>query len=282
MRLSPRLLRRLTAALMLSSALTLATASAEAANDPVGAFLSSQYTYCDAKLVAGLWKISIDDAKAEIGRKIEGGYAGNIAPILQQARDASLTCEWADVPHGYDDAERLARVWNMDSVEDAKAKIAWLYTQGDSASVLNALADNPAAVAPQVDDAALDAFYASAYTYCDAKLIGALWHIDMTQAKAEIGQKILNGYGDNLPQILSAARLEAQCDFSDTGLSYSDAEKLASVWGVPVVQAKDKAAHHYTQGNSAAVQAALAGPATPRPTPIVNTPGNQPPANGGK
>lgn len=260
MRLSSRLLRRLTAALLFSSALTLASAArAEAPVDPVGAFLSSQYTYCDAKLVAGIWSVSIDEAKAGIGRKIVSGDTDNVEMILRDARNARLECTWADVPHSYEDAERFARLWSLDSVEEAKAKIAYLYTQGASATVVSVLAEEDSAAATPVDDAALEAFFTSDYTYCDARLIGALWRIDITQAKAEIGQKILNGYAENLPAILNEARATASCDFADTGLGYEDAEKLAAVWGVPVGEAKAKAAAFYTAGRSALVKEALGG-----------------------
>lgn len=252
--------RRVAAALMISSSLTIAgvalSAQAQAQGDPVSTFLTSQYTYCDAKLIAGLWKSSIEDAKAAIGLKIQNGQEEDLATNLTAAR-AVVACEWADVPHGYDDAEKLAQAWGLADVTDAKDKIAYLYTQGRSADVLAALGEQPV-VDDRWDEEALTAFYGSDYTYCDAKLIGALWNIGSNEAKAEIGRKIVNGYGENLPMFLTEARRIASCDFFDTGLGYDDAERLAGVWGVSVDEAKDKAAAYYTNGESRIVSEALA------------------------
>ncbi len=276
---SSRTFRRIAAALMLTSSLTFAsvalTGRAEAAG-AVEAFVASKYTYCDAKLVAGVWSISITQAKAEIGMKIQNGIESNIPLILRDARNAGYACEWADTPHNYNDAEKLAKLWGYADPADAKAKIAYLYTQGESAIVLEALGQAPASTEAPSNEAQLNAFFDSPYTYCDAKLVGAFWGIDITQAKAEIGQKILGGYPENIPLILADARKQAQCDFVDTGLGYEDAEKLAGIWAVSTDEAKTKVAAYYTNGESRVVLEALGAaaqaPSEPRPTPIVTVP----------
>jgi hypothetical protein len=280
MRSRSRFFRRIAAALMVSTSLTLAAVSlssrAEAAADPVETFLTSKYTYCDAKLVAGVWKISIGEAKATIGQKIQNGIESNIPLILRDARNAGIACEWADTPHNYNDAEKLAKLWGYADPAEAKAKIAYLYTQGESAVVLEALGQAPASTEVPSNEAQLNAFFDSPYTYCDAKLVGALWSIDITQAKAEIGQKILGGYPENIPLILADARKQAQCDFADTGLGYEDAEKLARIWAVSTDEAKTKVAGYYTNGESRVVLEALGAaaqtPAEPGPTPIITVP----------
>ena len=141
MAVSRRTLRRIAAALMLSSSLTFAsvalTGRAAAANE-LETFFSSAYTYCDAKLVASLWSIPIDEAKATIGRKILNGIGDAVPVILQEARLA-YACEWADTPHTYSDAEKLAALWGLPDPYDAKLKVAKLYTQGRSAEVVAAL-----------------------------------------------------------------------------------------------------------------------------------------------
>lgn len=225
-------------------------------NRGLRAFHESAYTYCDARLIAESWRVDIDEAKSIIGEKVINRHEDALADSLALAR-ASISCTWADVPHSYADAERLARAWGLASAADAKDKVAYLYTQGRSREVLQQLSQTESAPQPQ-DPRALAAFERSAYTYCDAKLIGALWNIGIFEAKAEIGQKILNGYGENLPDFLVEARRRASCDFADSGLSYADAEKLASVWVVSVEQAKIKVATYYTNGQSAIVAEALA------------------------
>lgn len=275
-----RLFRRILAALMVSTSLTFATvalsseAKAQSEQESLNAYFESGYTYCDAVLLGALWKTEVGDAKVVIGRKVLAG-SPDIPALLSQARQ-SHACTWADTPHNYNDAEALATAWGLPSAAEAKDKIAYLYTQGRSAEVLAALQQAGGGPLSAEEERGYAAFQSSGYTYCDAKLVGAAWSISIEKAKAEIGMKILNGYGDNLPDILSAARQEAQCDFFDTGLSYDDAEKLASVWGVTIDRAKDKAAEYYTAGQSATVTAALSGPVTPRPTPIITVPGERP------
>ncbi len=283
--------RRMSAALMFSTSLTFASvalsaqASAQTTDESIRAFEESAYTYCDAKLIAHFIGEPVEGGKVRIGSKLVRGQFEILQSTLARARQYS-TCSWADTQHSYGDAEALAQVWGLASASDAKDKVAVLYTQGRSAEVLSALqqAGDVPLTAEQEQGAA--AFYQSDYTYCDAKLVSAAWDINIDQAKAEIGIKILNGYSDNLQQVFAAGRQETQCDFPDTQLSYEDAEKLASIWGVAVEEAKVTAAQYYTNGQSAAVRAALASEAPPRPTPIIKTPPGQqdepPPANTGK
>ncbi|MFT3808457.1 MAG: hypothetical protein QM698_00910 [Micropepsaceae bacterium] len=277
-----RTFRRIAAALMLSTSLTVAAIAiapkAEAAADPIGTFLTSTYNYCDATLISKSWKIDIDAAKAVIGDKIQNGLESALEASLAAAREEGAACEWADVPHTYEDAERLAAAWGLQDAGEAKDKIAYLYTQGRSAEVLSALSEAGAAPMTPEDQEAWEAFQASDYTYCDAKLVGAAWSMQIDQAKAAIGYKVLNGFADQLPEIFAEGRQTTSCDFTDTLLTYEDAEKLAGIWGVDVGRAKDKAAAYYTNGQSAVVLGALgqsaSNPANPKP--IVTMPGATP------
>ncbi|BCW87268.1 hypothetical protein sos41_03970 [Alphaproteobacteria bacterium SO-S41] len=263
-------IRRFTAALMVSTALALAPAAfaatamppistpAPSEDDAFMAFANSGYTYCDATLLAGLWSIDVDKAKTTIGQKVLNGLIENIPPLLVEAR-RSHACSWADTPHTYEDAERLAAYWKTPEVYDAKTKVAKLYTAGRSAEVVAALAAAPAANngAASEDQADYEAFANSSYTYCDAKLISELWTIGIGDAKATIGYKLRNGYGDLIPPILVEARQSHACTWADTGYGYEDAVALAKVWGVKEEAAKLKAAKYYTNGESAVVERAL-------------------------
>lgn len=98
----------------------------------------------------------------------------------------------------------------------------------------------------------------SGYTYCDAKLMGAIYGQDPYQGKLIIGQKIANGIGSNIPLMLSDSRARGnRCEWSDLPHSYADAEALGNYWGVSPGQAKVKAASYYTGGQSAVVIDAL-------------------------
>jgi hypothetical protein len=110
----------------------------------------------------------------------------------------------------------------------------------------------------QDEDDAMRAFFSSGYTYCDAKLVGALWGMDPGQGKAEIGYKVIGGFPANLRRVFGESRANGNsCEWGDTGLSYSDAERLAAVWGLSTWDAKLKAADHYTHGRDYIVGNAL-------------------------
>lgn len=104
-----------------------------------------------------------------------------------------------------------------------------------------------------------EAFFASRYNYCDAKLVGALYGQDVEGGKVIIGQKILNGIGENVPVVLRESRAQgAVCDWEDTGLSYADAQVLAQTWGfADPYQAKLKAADLFTNGREQQVRNGL-------------------------
>lgn len=120
-----------------------------------------------------------------------------------------------------------------------------------STSIVTLAASSPA-LAQYSEDQAFDAFARSPYYYCDAKLIGDLWNVDIWQGKVGIGEKILMGIGGNIPDALAMSRSDGnKCSFGDTGFDYSDAERLASLWSLGSVEdAKDKIEYMATNGQS--------------------------------
>ena len=117
-----------------------------------------------------------------------------------------------------------------------------------------------AAMLPQAAYAASDeeTFYNSGYNYCDATLLAAYWGLDSYAAKVTAGQKIKRKNKQGVKEALANGRTMASCEFSATGHTYEDAEKLASYWGMAnVVEAKNKVALLYTRGNSKQVKNAL-------------------------
>lgn len=114
----------------------------------------------------------------------------------------------------------------------------------------------PAAAQSQSD--AWETFFQSGYTYCDAKLVGALWGMSPEEGKIEIGMKVINGLTANLRGVLGESRANGnRCGWEDTGLDYSDAGVLANIWGLTTSNAKLKAARHMTNGRQDIIQNAL-------------------------
>ena len=84
----------------------------------------------------------------------------------------------------------------------------------------------------------------SGYHYCDAKILGKLWHTSTFQAKKVAGRKMNRGDFTGVRRdIMSARKLAVRypanaCTYHEAGYTYADAEYLAGVWQVPVGQAK--------------------------------------------
>lgn len=260
-------IRRIAAALMLTTSLTVASAAfvqpAQAQANYTNAFFQSGHTYCDAKLVAAVWGVSADQGKAIIGRKIVNGIGDDVQRVLTEARQ-SYACDFNDTPHSYEDAVILARLWGQPSPWEAKLAVAQYYTFGQSYTVTEALAGARTRPAPrpaadgQTGAQQQQAFQQSGFTYCDAKLVAAVWGTTVLKGKAVIGRKILNGIGDDVYRVLNEARQSYACDFEDTGHTYDDAAYLAQVWGHgdPFVT-KATIAQLYTDGDSQTVLSAL-------------------------
>lgn len=124
------------AALMLSTSLTLVSLS-----EPASAmtWASSNYNYCDAKLVAATWGMSIDNAKVQIVQKLQQGGRRNVNAILKSSRAAGNRCDWEDTGYTYSDAQQLASIWGLSEPYQAKLKVAKYFTKGQSRIVKNVL-----------------------------------------------------------------------------------------------------------------------------------------------
>jgi hypothetical protein len=135
-------MKRFAAVLMLSSSLTLVAMAEPAVARGGGAmatYASSGYQYCDAKLIADLWGISVEQAKVQIGLKIQNGIGRNIPSVLRLSRQQGNTCEWEDTGYSYEDAQQLADLWGLDEPYNAKLKVARYVTNGQRYIVDRAL-----------------------------------------------------------------------------------------------------------------------------------------------
>ena len=231
--------------------------AAQSETDYLSAFGNSAYTYCDAKLVGALWGMSPYQGKIEIGTKIVGGYDENLVDILQSSRNNGFSCEWADTGLSYDNAEQLGRLWGVEPW-DAKARAAGMYTMGRSGEIATLLQGESDMHDPDMEQAALDRFWNSGYSYCDAKMLGELYGTDAYQGKIEIGNKIGAGLVANIPIVLNESRESgARCDWSELPYGYSDAQVLANAWGVDIARAKAAASELATWGRIDVIAAAL-------------------------
>ena len=231
---------------------------AQSESDYVRAFGNSAYTYCDAKLVGAVWGMDPYEGKIQIGMKILGGYAENLGPLLQTSRNRGFACEWADTGLSYNDAEQLGELWGVEPW-DAKARAARMFTMGNSGEVYGVLGGGESdGHDPDMEQTALDRFWASGYSYCDAKMIGELYGTDTYQGKIEIGNKIGAGLIANIPLVLNESRERgASCDWADLPYGYSNAQVLAAAWGMDVASAKAAAGDLATWGRIDVIAAAL-------------------------
>ncbi|GIF14538.1 hypothetical protein [Actinoplanes teichomyceticus] len=147
---------------------------------------------------------------------------------------AEPTAEWDayfDAGYDYDDALRLARLWNMstDDIGGVKAEAGRRLLAGQ-ALPFPATPDEPGQV-----PATVQKFFAAGYGYDDAVKLAKLWHLKTPyDAKVAAGKRLLAGQTLPIkPERESAEskqellRVEA---FDRAGYDYDDAVKLAKLW----------------------------------------------------
>lgn len=138
-----RLLAGVSMAVVMSTTMVVGHAQVNYANT---FYKTGGYTYCDAKLLAGLWKESVWEAKVIAGDKLAHGLADAVREQLQDARNqagrnnVSCSFEDADNPqYTYDDAVKLANYWGEPTPYDAKLKIGRLLQDGYNDAIRSAL-----------------------------------------------------------------------------------------------------------------------------------------------
>ncbi len=243
---------------LFSMALALGIPSAALADkrDDMRAFQAA-YSTCDARVLSYYWKMSVRDAKLQIGQKVNAGLAAGLTNQLQSARsdasrDESKHCTYRDAGFTPADAKRLADKWNM-SLSDTKAMIGRKATSGSVGYLRTALLE------PEQDTSA----FLAKFTYCDAKILSALWRNSVSDAKALAGYKIRVGQRATVDSALIAARRmtkndpSKRCSYSEAGFSYSDAERLSRAWGMSVSDTKVLIETKVAEGGIATVREAL-------------------------
>lgn len=262
MNLTKTLKRRLPALTLLLALIGLPnTAHAQADKT---AFFESSFDYCDAKLLAGFWGDGISEAKATISFKLGIGGEDLVRQSLKMAREKALetsspTCSIYEMGYAPADAEALAKYFNYSTLTEAKAAMFnKMLNQGEPAlvEVLKAAGAPTVSAKPAkpVNKDPFQAFLASRFDYCDAKVLGQLWGVPVDESKLRIGTKIVSGY----PQIV-ASELDrafgtaghAECEWVELDYTYEDAQAMAAMWGQPVDESKARMTRKVNFGNRA-------------------------------
>lgn len=251
-----------------------ASASAGPESDlDFAAFAQSNLTYCDAKVVAHLWKTSVSESKVQLGRKIRAKSDPSSAVQAARRATASLPskrCSWTEAGFSYEDAEKLGRLWSKSTFE-AKAimdqKIASLGDR-ELRKILEEAGKGGGSASSEADTRA---FFSSDYNYCDAKVLAAFWGVGVTESKERIGRKLRSKNRNVVERSLARGRQAVvdeptkRCSFDETGFSYADAEKLGTYWKKSVDDAKTLVEKKVTMGGTNAVKEALAAAGKKRP-----------------
>jgi len=136
--------------------------------------------------------------------------------------------------YGYDDAVKLAQLWNStDKIGDVKAAAGLRLLAGETLPIK----PDPKNIEAAKNQKYIDTFFDAHYTYDDAAQLAKIWKIkDAGQAKVVGGKKL--AAGEKLPIKAgsakpdpSVAKEEAQRDaYFAAGYDYDDAVRLAKMW----------------------------------------------------
>ncbi len=134
--------------------------------------------------------------------------------------------------YDYDDAVKLAKVWNSkDEIGTVKAEAGRRLLAGETLPVR----PSPENVAEATEARQVEAFFAAGYGYDDAVRLAKLWKTaDAYEAKVLGGKKLLAG--ERLPggpgtgnEAIAKVQRQVEAFFA-AGYDYDDAVKLAKLW----------------------------------------------------
>jgi hypothetical protein len=138
--------------------------------------------------------------------------------------------------YDYEDAQKLAKLWSMSDVGQAKAEAGDRLLRGQPLPFA-ATPDDPASEEPvdPLAQARYQAFFDAGYAWDDAEKLAKLWKLsDPSDAKIEGGKRLLDG--EKLPIKPKPANVAEALDnkrvdkFFQAGYTVDDAIKLADLW----------------------------------------------------
>lgn len=225
----------------------------------VSTYMTSDFTICDAKVLATVWDLTLHDAKVSIGQKITHMGRGAAVTAIDGNREAAmlrgLQCNYQDEGLTYEDAARLATQWGQSPAE-AKVTLENKLMRGWAGPYL---AGAQEAIDEHHEDPTPDnmsAFFGSHYRYCDAQLLSRSWGTSVSDAKSSIGYKVITGL--DVDRYLDDARKQSPitCAFHEN-FTMMEGETLAAIWGVDLSEAKARAETKLSAGFHGAIASAL-------------------------
>jgi hypothetical protein len=158
-------------------------------------YFADGYDYDNAVQLASLWhETDPGQAKADAGLKLLEGLALPVAPngTPETPQEKAQGAFFAG-GYDYNDAVTLGNLWQETDIGVIKAQAGQLLLDGETLPIQPST-PSESATPQSSEDQALAAYFAAGYNYNDAVTLGNLWHqTDLTQIKAEAGQKLLDG-----------------------------------------------------------------------------------------
>ena len=168
------------------------------------AYFAAGYDYNNGLQLAALWKTTdVATAKAAAGLKLLEGEALPVMPSgTPETPQEKALGAFFNAGYDYNDALTLGTLWHETDVTQIKTEAGQKLLDGQPLPIVPSTpltSDQPvvpgsASPNDTAQSRALDAYFAAGYNYNDALTLGTLWHeSDVTQIKAEAGQKLLDG-----------------------------------------------------------------------------------------
>lgn len=157
------------------------------------------YTYEDAALIAKLWGMTVEAAKATIESKVLWGNEAYLQSELARGRNGQATPamsdddahfqRYANSGYCYCDARVLGSFWSSDAW-DAKLTIGRKLGLGNPSFIEAALVQARGQARQRGESCE---FYETGYSSADAEALAAAWGMPVSEAKARVGKLVMAG-----------------------------------------------------------------------------------------
>jgi hypothetical protein len=124
-------------------------------------------------------------------KQAKGGRAVVVANGQTSDGESPALDKYFASGYDYNDALSLGKLWNQTDVNQIKTEAGQKLLAGDTLPVKPS--GDAAEVIPAKTTAEVNAFFNAGYTYNDAVKLGQLWNEDSWHAKADGGQKLMDG-----------------------------------------------------------------------------------------
>lgn len=178
-----------------------ATLTEDEVKEGLEAFFSAGYGYDNARQLAGLWNLSTDKishVKAVAGKKLLAGETLPVNPVAnpdapEVPEDPEVTKrveKFFEAGYGWDEAEKLAKMWKIADPSDAKAEAGKRLLAGETLPVK----PDPKRLEEAKRSKLAGVFWDAGYDGDDAQKLADLWNLDDSyEAKVEAGRRIQAG-----------------------------------------------------------------------------------------